>query len=444
MDVMREAVKGINKSSKGPSKNKGSRAAIKAAPSSALVRSEYKVAAPAAFGSAGVVPVPKINGGGFKVAHCEYLQGINLNTVFTPIVYNLNPGLIDSFPWLGQIGQLFEEYKFNRLRFIFRTRAASSSTGQVMMATQFDSNDPAFTSIEEMMGYSGATYGALWLDQGQDCLRNNTRYMNRNFTRSAPLASGQDPQIYDVGNFSIVAFASSVPAVPYIGDLFVEYEVTLYKPKVLPVTALSYASRQISWGASSVTTNYFLPSAALVNSEFAPSSEAIVPTSSSNAGTYTIPQPGVYIFDAQFTMATPPTADVLGLPVFTSGVSVLSFVKQFSETTGKLIGYLGLLASTVAGASATITKLTTDIAACYVNFVTVTNQISAAAFPGPLLLVPKGAKEKTMRLFPRGSATWRLLEQVREVDDESIDLASHFKIKREGKQESKSGWVHLE
>ena len=148
------------------------------------------------MGSRLTVGPPKINGGqGFSVRHCEYLDDVVGATAWalsSDQIYDLNPGLTESFPWLGTIAAGFEQYRWKRLRFLYKARTATNQSGTVYFATQLDSQDPPFGSKQEMMAYGGAQTTNLWLDLSHDCLMRRGDYMKKYFIRTGPLVSGQD------------------------------------------------------------------------------------------------------------------------------------------------------------------------------------------------------------------------------------------------------------
>jgi hypothetical protein len=71
----------------------------------------------------------------------------------------LNPGLLNSFPWLSQVAANYEEYEFLQLAVTFKTTindsiATNGQVGQVAMATNYNADQDSFGSKEEMVSYS--------------------------------------------------------------------------------------------------------------------------------------------------------------------------------------------------------------------------------------------------------------------------------------------------
>jgi hypothetical protein len=196
---------------------------------------ERKVPAPSNFGSQIQVGAPVINNGkGFIVRHSEYLDDITSLASFgvdpAVQVYDLNPGLITSFPWLGNLASAFEQYRWKRLVFRYRARIGTGAAGTVYFSTQLDSADADFASKEEMYSYVGTKSTSPWLDLVHDCLLGRADYLKKYFIRTGDLVSGQDSQLYDTGKFTYVPLSGT--AGTFWGELLVDYEVELFNPKM--------------------------------------------------------------------------------------------------------------------------------------------------------------------------------------------------------------------
>lgn len=103
--------------------------------------------------------------GAVTVSKLEFLSeiyGPPSGDAFNVQKFELNPGLENTFPWLSQVAQNYEEYEFVQLVFSYRstvTDIGSSTTGQcgtVIMATVYDPSSAVFTDKTAMMGYDGS------------------------------------------------------------------------------------------------------------------------------------------------------------------------------------------------------------------------------------------------------------------------------------------------
>jgi len=194
---------------------------------------ERKYTVPAAVGFKTVQSKPKINGGRmFVVEHTEYLQDIYVANEavagFVPVRYTIQPGLTDSFPWLGTVASNFEQYRIVYMTFHYRPRVSTSTDGQVLMCTQLDSADGPFTSKDQMLGYTGCTRSNVWRPQDHRCEIKKGDYMKKYFISTTYPTT--DLQQYNVGTFNIICIGGTADA--YRGDLEVSYRVELYNPKI--------------------------------------------------------------------------------------------------------------------------------------------------------------------------------------------------------------------
>lgn len=214
--------KSSSKVSNTPKKNKKNSTASK-------VRS-----APVAKTQVSRNPAPKINrsysNGDVVVEHTEFLADINGSTDFTVNTYAVNPGLYTSFPWLYQMAQLYESYRFEKLEYEFRTESATTATGSVMAAVDYDPSDPAPTTKTQMATYRGYKRCAPWDNMKQASIREDLTKRSSYFVRNGALPTGQDVQLFDVGNFFLATTKQASTAV--VGELYVHYKVRLMTPQL--------------------------------------------------------------------------------------------------------------------------------------------------------------------------------------------------------------------
>jgi len=122
-----------------------------------------RVAAPVAIARTITGTAPK----DFRVVHKELLQdvlgSISYNGNSPDNVYEINPGLVSSFPWLGVIAQNFEQYKFNYLRWEYVPRCPTSTAGSFYMATSYDAREnPPFNSVQAIAAYRNSLSMTVW------------------------------------------------------------------------------------------------------------------------------------------------------------------------------------------------------------------------------------------------------------------------------------------
>jgi len=178
------------------------------------------------------------------ITHREFLQDIfgPANAGFNIEGWNLNPSLIDNFPWLSQMAMNYEEYEFIQLVFEFRSTVdatainnSAGNTGTIMMATNYNPTAPLFTGKEQMMQYHGCQSGRLVEDHhhGVECDPAKNAGAPQKYTRTTTVQIGQDLKTFDLGTFQLAQ--TNVPSQFFnqqVGELFVYYTVKLDKPRM--------------------------------------------------------------------------------------------------------------------------------------------------------------------------------------------------------------------
>jgi len=189
-------------------------------------------------------PPPMINRsarGGVMIRHREYLGDIFTSSTpgaFQINSFPLNPGMDVTFPFLSQIAGNFEQYSFSGAIFEFRSMSAdalnstNTALGTVIMSTQYDSLDVTFATKSEMENYE---FGSSCKPSENmmhpiECARSQTT-LTEMYTRSGAQPSGADIRFYDWGKFSIATQGFQGNQVN-IGELWVTYQVNLFKPKL--------------------------------------------------------------------------------------------------------------------------------------------------------------------------------------------------------------------
>lgn len=167
----------------------------------------------------------------FTITHREYLEEVKTSSagVVNNFTYNINAALIDSFPWLGVIGGNFQKYYFSKLLWEFTPSCATTTPGNLVMATNPDTHDPLFSSYEEFLGAQGSTQTNVWQKVVHNSLA--VRDCGRvGLCRSSAVPSGADSNLYDAGNFQLQV-AGSTPSIT-VGRLSVFYTVHFTIPVV--------------------------------------------------------------------------------------------------------------------------------------------------------------------------------------------------------------------
>lgn len=180
-----------------------------------------------------------MNRGSVIVRHREYVADIGGTINFTNRNFALNPGLNGTFPWLSQVAAAFEQYRFRGLIWEFRSTSADSvinaqpnvGMGTVIMATQYNSLDPGFTNKIEMENYEYANSckPACSFIHPVECALHQTPNTPL-YIRTGGIPTQSDERLYDMGNFNIATSGLAADG-GVIGELWVTFEIELFKPK---------------------------------------------------------------------------------------------------------------------------------------------------------------------------------------------------------------------
>lgn len=177
----------------------------------------------------------------FIVHHREYISDVFANTVFTANSFSINPGLIQSFPWLSQVADSFEQYRFRGLVFEYKTMSsdailsnnASSALGTVIMSTQYNALDAPFTDKRTMENYEFANSckPSCNMLHPVECKMSQTSVAEL-YIRTGTAAG--DLRLYDLGTFTIaVQGMQNAANNQVVGELWCSFEIEFYKPKLL-------------------------------------------------------------------------------------------------------------------------------------------------------------------------------------------------------------------
>lgn len=300
-----------------------------------------KNSAPVAINYVKRVPKPRFQSmaGGVRIVHREYFADVVGNTTFGTSAYNVQPGLPTAFPWLSQIANNFEKYKFKRLTFHYVNISATSERGRVTLALDKDALDDAPATKAELFQYEGAAEGSVWDKLSLNCPHALERVL---FTRNGTI-SNSDLKTYDIGK--LIVAVSNTADTSTVGELFVEYEVELSipQPKSCP------AAYVVAGGTISKTAPY--GSAATVTGS--------VPATVLDS-TITFNAPGVYLVWLRVSGTAP------GSPTYNTGTSTVATTPASAVADGGGGGYSSLTVAyrvSVPGQTAVITWGGTSVTA---------------------------------------------------------------------------------
>lgn len=174
-----------------------------------------------------------------RIMFREYLGDIITSSVagaFSASTFSLNPGIMQSFPWLASVAQNYDQWIPNGIVFEFRSTctdySATNTQGAVMMATEYDPIDNAFGSKQEMMNCAYSNEGKITdrVVHGVECDPRQTPKQIY-YVRQGNIPSGADIREYDLGKF-VIATQGCPVASANLGSLYVYYDITFQKEQL--------------------------------------------------------------------------------------------------------------------------------------------------------------------------------------------------------------------
>lgn len=171
--------------------------------------------------------------GSIPVAHREYIGNVYSSIDFATTVYDLNPGLFTTFPWLSVLSKNYERYDIRGLGFEFVSTAGYLTTtqaqGVVVMATQYDPDSDVFVNRREMESYMYTTSGIVTDPQLHmvECDPKD-RPLEEMYLRYGAV---DEERFTDLGRFTIAVEGCPEDGV-ILGELWVTYDVHLECPRL--------------------------------------------------------------------------------------------------------------------------------------------------------------------------------------------------------------------
>lgn len=178
--------------------------------------------------------------GGFIVRHREFITDVPSSVAFVSAQYPLNPGLAQTFPWLSQIANQFEEWVPRGMLFEYKTTSsdavvatnANAALGSVILATEYNPYNGAFASKVQMENYEWAvsTKPSRSLIHEVECAKAQNP-LGVYYVRNQAVPSGQDQRFFDLGLFQIASVGMQSNNA-LCGELWCTYEIEFRKPRL--------------------------------------------------------------------------------------------------------------------------------------------------------------------------------------------------------------------
>jgi hypothetical protein len=149
--------------------------------------------------------------------------------------FAINPGQSNTFPKLSVQSQVWQTYRFNKLRFCYYSRTGSSTPGSITLTPDYDASDAPPASEKIAASYLDAVEDGVW--KTLECNLDIASMFSigpKKFVRTGSLPVGEDIKAYDAGNLFVVTTDGTAVA---WGKIWVEYDITFFTPQLPPTGA---------------------------------------------------------------------------------------------------------------------------------------------------------------------------------------------------------------
>ncbi len=232
----------------------------------------------------------------------------------------INPGLGGMFPWLSVLSYGFESYRIHRMRFIYRPLRSASEPGSVYMMIDYDPSDNNLgINKSQFMAADGAQSGPLWSGCYVDFYPQNQPFTKK-FLRQGTVSN---LNTYDAGQL-LVAIDGAGTTNP-LGDLYVEYDIELITPQLVP-NIVQYNSQSIQINGAAGTATAWYP-VNVANSYTSTAQQIAHPVQTDNAGSLRI----------QFDQVGQWLVEVFNSGIDTSGGAATVVVNSILGTTQQAV-----------------------------------------------------------------------------------------------------------
>lgn len=171
--------------------------------------------------------------------HKEYVMDVVTGTGtpsgFTIQSFDINPANSALFPWLSEECQGFQEWELLGCLVEFKSLASENTTslgmGAVIMAVDYNYDDsPPNDKLEmENLEFAMSEKPACSMIMPVECAKSLDVMTHLFIPPGGTVPSGKDPKFYNLGRLH-VASQGCPAASTNVGELWVSYEVALYKP----------------------------------------------------------------------------------------------------------------------------------------------------------------------------------------------------------------------
>lgn len=195
---------------------------------------------------------------GMTISHREYLGDVITSPTagaFSIASYNLNPSDPQTWEWLAQMAGNYEEWVPEGIVFYFKStsgdalNSTNTALGTVIMATNYNPYNRAFTTKAEMESYEFCSNGSPSSDlmHAIECDPHEGAipvYFMNTFMIDKTKSASMDARFGTLGTFYIATTGFQGTKVN-IGELWVTYQFTFLKPKLYD--SLGYSNDSLAF-----------------------------------------------------------------------------------------------------------------------------------------------------------------------------------------------------
>jgi len=184
------------------------------------------------------VPLMGTQDGAVRVRHREYLQDVVGSTGYQQTAIVLQPTNGACFPWLNNLASVFEQYRIMGMIFEYKSISSTAvlstqALGSVMMACQYNTAVQMFASKRQILNHYFACSTVPYRDlihpvECKEMYDPLKAYFTRPPDEELP---DRDGRMENYANFCIAT--QGMPADnETIGELWVSYDIMLFKPRI--------------------------------------------------------------------------------------------------------------------------------------------------------------------------------------------------------------------
>lgn len=180
---------------------------------------------------------PASDDGPVTVRNKEFITNIHGSDIFHIQHYlPINPGNEKTFPWLSKIASNFSQYRFEGLSFHFVSTSGNitvtQALGNLTMAVDYDPAGKSITTKQQMLTGPFSVSKAPCTDSECPVECAPQQMMNGGLLYVRNERPDADLRFFDLGEFVIATEGQNTVAVgKVLGELWVTYQVALYKPQ---------------------------------------------------------------------------------------------------------------------------------------------------------------------------------------------------------------------